>query len=139
MKKKILFTALAVILISAVAIWYYIFVYSVHHRRSAANETSIAITANNLVKEYQTNEADSNAKYLNKALKITGIVKEVKKDQTGKLTITIQSEDAFTSVFCTLKNAATKEPAIGETITVLGFCTGFLSDVVINEATIVQP
>jgi hypothetical protein len=137
MKKKILLSFLLFVLITATGTWYYIFVYSANHHRSVADEKTIDITASQLVTEYQINEAASNAKYLNKALKIVGEVSEVKKDQEGKTTVTIKSNDAFANVFCTLQSSASSQPSIGSKIMLKGFCSGFLSDVVIKDAIVV--
>lgn len=137
MKKKIILFIFLLILISAVATLYYIFIYAANHRRSVNDEQCIEVTAIQLVNDYQTNETAANTKYLNKAIKITGIVGEVNKDQLGKTTITIKSNDAFANVFCTVLATTKHPPAVGASIIVKGFCTGFLSDVVINEAVVV--
>ncbi len=70
MKKKIVLSLLLLGLITGAGTWYYVFVYSANHHRSAAEEKTIDVAATQLVTEYQTNESASNAKYLNKALKI---------------------------------------------------------------------
>ncbi len=137
MKKKILLSLFLIILVTAIGTWYYIFIYSANHHRSAEDEKTIDITASQLVTEYQTNEAASNVKYLNKALKITGEVSEIKKDQEGKTTVTIKSNDAFANVFCTLISSGSSQPVVGSKISLKGFCTGFLSDVVIKDAIVV--
>jgi len=137
MKKKILLSLLLLVLVTGAGTWYYVFVYSANHHRSAAEEKTIDIAATQLVTEYQTNETASNAKYLNKALKIVGEVSEVKKDQEGKTTVTIKSNDAFANVFCTLQSPSATSPTVGSKICLKGFCTGFLSDVVIKDAIVV--
>ncbi len=138
MKKKIVLSFLLLGIVMGFGTWYYVFVYSANHHRSAANEHTIDIAADQLVTEYQLNEAASNAKYLNKALKIVGEVTEVNKNQEGKTTITIKSNDAFANVFCTLQSAITTLPKVGSKICLKGFCTGFLSDVVIIDAIVVN-
>ena len=70
-------------------------------------------------------------------VEITGEVSDVKKDQTGKTTIIIKSDDAFSNVFVILKQSD-QQPQAGATITIKGICTGFLSDVVVNEAIIIK-
>lgn len=106
-------------------------------QRKVENEKGIEITAAQLVKEYQANEAASNTKYLDKAIQVTGTVTEVKKNQEGKETVTLASDDAFTGVFCTLKESA-GNLAAGSTVTIKGICSGMLSDVRLREAVIVK-
>ncbi len=136
MKQKILIGALITILIAIAAVWFFVFYAPTHFKRDVADEKGIQITAASLVKAYQENETNANALYLDKPIEIKGEIAETKTDQAGNTTITLKSEDPFASVFCTLKKA---EPSlkVGQTITVKGICTGFLSDVVLKDAIIV--
>jgi hypothetical protein len=104
--------------------------------RTVANEKGIEIAAAQLVKEYQSNEAEANAKYLDKALQVTGTISEVSQNQDGKITVMLGSEDPMTGVFCTLKDEANL--TIGFTVTIKGFCSGILSDVRVREAVVVR-
>lgn len=106
-------------------------------RRNVADETGLQITAAQLVKDYQANEAAANQKFLDKAIQVTGTITELKQNQDGKSTIMLASDDAFTGVFCTLKQKATSV-APGSTITIKGICSGMLTDVRLREAVIVN-
>lgn len=135
MKKKIFLSVLLLVIVLAAGTWYYVFDYSKTHHRDVANEKGIVVNAVQIVKEFQTNEATANTKYLNKALEVNGVITEIKKDQAGHTTVSLKSDDAFSIVFCTLKSA---NPHLntGSNITIKGICTGFLSDVVINEGIV---
>ncbi len=106
-------------------------------KRNVENETGISITSAQLVKDYQSNEATANAKYLDKAIEVSGRVTEIGTNQEGKATLLLASEDEFTSVFCTLKDNATTATT-GATATVKGICSGMLSDVRLREAVILK-
>ncbi len=136
MKKKIIFGALIVVVLGVIGVWFFVFYAPTHFKRDVADEKGIQLTAAALVKAYQDNESNANALYLDKPLEIKGEISETKVDQVGNTTLTLKSEDAFASVFCTLKKA---DPNLkpGQTVTVKGICTGFLSDVVLKEAIIV--
>lgn len=136
MKKKIIIGALITVVLSAIGIWFFVFYAPTHFKRDVADEKGIELTAAALVKAYQENESNANALYLDKPLEIKGEISETKVDQVGNTTITLKSEDAFASVFCTLKKV---DPNLkpGQTVTVKGICTGFLSDVVLKDAIIV--
>jgi hypothetical protein len=133
--KKILFSVLAIIVLAGLGFWFFIFYKPTHFKRNVANEKAIIVTAPDIVKEYQSNEAEANVKYLNKTIAVTGEISDMNTDQDGHLTITLKSNDAMSNVFCTL-HSFTEKPKIGSTITVKGICTGFLSDVVLTEAMI---
>ena len=137
MKKKIFFFLGLVIIVLISATWYYVFVYAKNHHRNVAAESAIVLSAVDLVKAYQNNEIAANAQYLNKAMEITGVVLDTKKDQAGNTTITLQSADPFSSVFCTLTTSG-QIPANGNIVKVKGVCNGYLSDVVINEAVLLK-
>lgn len=138
MKKKILFIAFAVILIGASGIWYYVFQYSETHHRTVENENAIVVSAAKIVKDYETNEMAANKKYLNKAIQVKGAVLTEKTDQAGNITVTLKSGDDFSNVFCTLRKGETIKKA-DSVVAIKGFCSGHLSDVVLNDAIIVRP
>lgn len=133
MKKWVIIIS-SVILI-ALAILYYVFIYAAQYKRNVNDEKAIVISAVELVYAYNNNEPDANAKYLNKALVVEGIVKEVGQNQEGNTTITIDGANDFSAVFCTLKEAD-KDIEVKKKISIKGVCIGFTSDVVITDAFI---
>ena len=106
-------------------------------QRDVAKEKGIELTASQLVKEYQANEDSANAINLNKTLEVSGLVTEIKNNQEGKQTIMLASEDAFTGVFCTLKENVDGLTE-GSNITIKGICSGMLSDVRLRDAVVVK-
>ncbi len=137
MKKKIILSILAIFAFAILGIWFFVFFKPTHFKRDVADEKGIAVSSKDIVKEFQSNEAASNTKYINKAVEITGEIAEVKKDQTGKTTIIIKSDDAFSNVFVTLKQTD-QQPKTGANICIKGICTGFLSDVVVIDAIVTK-
>ncbi|MDP3394468.1 hypothetical protein [Sediminibacterium sp.] len=123
------------ILLIVAAILYYVFIYAAQYKRNVNDEKAIAITAVELVSAYNNNESEANTKYLNKALLVEGIVKEVGQNQEGNTTITIDGANDFSSVFCTLKEVI-KNVEVNKKINIKGVCIGFTSDVVITDAFI---
>jgi hypothetical protein len=136
--KKIIISALVIILLAASGGYYYVFVYSKNKKFDIENASSIAIDATTLVKSFQVNEANANKLYLDKVLLIKGTVGSIAVTQAGENTITLSSEDPFSSVLATLDSTESKTKKIGDTLFIKGFCKGFLSDVVITNAIIKQ-
>jgi tRNA_anti-like len=134
MIKKIIIGALVAIVLTAGGGYYYAFVYMKNKKFDMVNAEATATTAVELVKAFQADEAGSNAKYLDKVLQITGTVASSGTTQTGEKTITLASEDPFAGVMATIDSTAAAEVADGQTVTLKGFCKGFLSDVVITNA-----
>ena len=137
MLKTIILSSLFILAIGVVGTWYYVFYQPTHFKRKVADEKGIDISAAAVVSAYQKNEQAANLNYLNKTLAVSGEITEIKKDQTGRTTVELKSDDAFTGVFCTLNSVETPIK-VGQQITIKGFCTGFLSDVVLSEAEIVK-
>jgi tRNA_anti-like len=138
MKKKIILAGLIAAVIGGIGVWYFVFYKPTHFKRDVADEQAISVTAVKIVGDFLANEDSANKVYLNKAIAITGEVIEAKKNQDGKPTVTLKSNDSFSNIYCTLKDDAGQIQG-GTTITVKGICTGFLSDVVIIDAIIVKP
>ena len=103
--------------------------------RSAATENAVAIAAADLVKEYEKSEANANKKYLDKAIQVTGRVADTASNQQNKRVITLQGSD-MSGVQCTLLENNNTIKA-GDTITVTGFCTGYLTDVIIDRGVFI--
>lgn len=137
MKKRIIFGVLVIIAVNVAGGLYYVFQYSKIHHRDAATEQAIVIPATQLVNDFQANEKSANLKYLNKVVQISGTVLKQGKDQAKNTTLTIKSGDPFANIFCTLKskNNLTGKDSV---IVVKGICSGFLSDVILNDAVVMN-
>ena len=128
--------AIAVVAITALGGYYYVFVYSKTHHRNVQSEKGIVIQADSLSAAYQANEKNANALYLNKAVEISGTIVSIDKNQEGKITLIIGRPDSFSNVSVTLISTAPLTQKIGESITIKGVCTGALSDVIITEGVV---
>jgi hypothetical protein len=105
--------------------------------RDVSKEQGIEVSAQQIFDEFQNNEAAANKKYLNNAIQVTGEVAEAKKNQDSKTVVVLKTSDPIFGVNCTFKDdPGNLQP--GNTITFKGICTGFLSDVVINEGVLVK-
>ena len=128
--------ALAVVAVTAIGGYYYVFVYSKTHHRNVQSEKGLAIISDSLSAQFQANEKNANTLYLNKALTVTGTILSIDKNQEGKITILLGHADSFSNVSVTLISTTPIIQKIGETITIKGVCTGALSDVIITEGVV---
>jgi hypothetical protein len=132
--KKIVFLIILLIIIGGVG--YGLYVWN-KPARDVSKEDGVKITAVALFDSFNNNEQSANAHYLNKAIEVTGKVSDVKKNQAGETVVYLQSSDAVFGVNCTFKQdpgAITK----GNMITFKGICTGYLSDVILNEGVLIK-
>ena len=119
MVRKILITIFVLILIGVGTGFY---LWNKPHKKVEAAK-SISITAANLAKEYSTNEKDADAKYLNKAIDVSGTISEVDKNQDGGVMIVLQTDDPAAGIQCTLREKGA-DPVKGQNIEIKGFCSG---------------
>ena len=132
--KKIIFVVILLVILSCVG--YGIYLWN-KPPRDVTKEKGIQITAVAIFDSFSNNEQAANARFLNKAIEVTGKVSDVKKNQAGETVVYLQSDDPVFGVNCTFKN----DPgaiAKGNTITFKGICTGYLSDVILNEGVMVK-
>ena len=128
--------ALAVVAVTALGGYYYVFVYSKTHHRNVQSEKGLSIQADSLSAAFQANEKTANALYLNKAVTVSGTIVSIDKNQEGKTTLVIGRSDSFSNVSVTMISTALITQKVGESITIKGLCTGALSDVVITDGVV---
>ena len=132
--KKIFLTVIILTIITGLCYAYYIWNKPA---RDVSKEAGIKITATAIFDSFSNNEQTADARFLNKAIEVTGTVTSVKKNQAGATVVYLQSSDPVFGVNCTFKeDPGTIEK--GATITFKGVCTGYLSDVILNEGIIVK-
>ena len=88
---------IAVVALTALGGYYYVFVYSKTHHRNVQSEKSLVIQADSLSAQFQANEKNANALYLNKAVEISGTIVNIDKNQEGKITLIIGRSDSFSN------------------------------------------
>lgn len=133
-KGKIILGIIALIFLAAVG--YGVYIWN-EPPRDVTNEKGLEITATAIFDSFTQSEARANELYLNKAIQVTGEITDIKKNQAGQVVVYLKSDDPIFGVNCTFKD----DPGPlqkNTTITFKGVCTGFLSDVIINQGVIVK-
>lgn len=107
--------------------------------RDVTNEKAIPLTAQALYDAFKTNETEANAKYLNKAIELSGEVLDITTNQEGKTVVNCKTNDPLVVINCTFKTSPGALKA-GDNIVFKGICTGYIPDanVVINEGILVK-
>lgn len=131
--KKIL---IGILLVLAVTCGVAYLMYNKPHR-DAATEVSIKVSSTELFRSFESNEAESNKLYLDKVLEINGKIIEVTANQNGMPVVALETENILFGVRCTMKNVG-DIGKVGESVTIKGICTGYLSDVIITNAIEVE-
>ncbi len=131
--KKISLVIIFVALVASLVIFK---MYNKPHR-DPKKEESIPVNAIDLFRSFEEDEPTANTRYLDKVLEITGKVSEITANQNLIPIIVLETENMVFGIRCTMDNAEPKVK-IGETVTIKGICTGYLSDVIITNANLVK-
>ena len=91
------------------------------------------VTAVDIIKEFESNEAAATKKYLaaNSIIQVSGEVKDIKQDEKGYYTVMLGTQESMSTVQCsmdTLYTADLKYLKPQQKATIKGVFTGFNSD-----------
>lgn len=133
MKRKtiIRYIILPIILILSVAVIYIYKEYNRTHKDTLKLKPDYSITASAFLKEFESNENESNKKYWDKVIQVKGIIKEIVKDDRGFYSIVLGDTSKLSSVRCSIDsshNTTIKSVNLGEEVALKGICTGYNAD-----------
>jgi hypothetical protein len=108
--------------------------------RNVSGEKSLSITAEQLFQQFSSNEQAANKLYLNQVLEVSGNIAEIKHTEQGKDVIILKSDDPMFGTSCTLENNTGESASLkaGDSATIKGICTGYLTDVVLIRSTLLK-
>jgi hypothetical protein len=134
MRKRIIIFAGVILCLTAMAIGYHL--YNMPRTTAAEMSADKLVSAKELFDAYTKDEQAADAQYGNKVLEIKGTVLDVQKSGRD-LSVLLAGEGSGGGVNCTMVGDV-PAPNKGSQIHVKGRCTGFLMDVSIIDATIVN-
>ena len=116
------------------------FTWWVYHKphRNINNEVAVKVPVNTLLDAFKQNEKTASSQYNDKVLELSGIVKEVSKNEAGNWVINIENDlhtGSITVAFSALQDAV----QTFDSIAYKGICAGYFpedNNVVINEAVL---
>ena len=136
-------TIIAIVI--AVAVIGGIIGYSEYQRKPAgagSMEPQHSVTAEQLLIEFKEDESAATTKYVGEAeqvTEVTGTIASMGEEAAGKRNITLETGDPLAGVVCEF--AVADLPATwkeGDQVTLRGFCTGMLMDVILQRCVAVE-
>ena len=103
--------------------------------------TEITVNATNLYADFETDETTANATYAGKVIEVSGLLNAVEQDDKGGYVLNLAAESPLGQVTCNLapkEKFSASSTTINQLLTVKGVCTGYLFDVVLDNATIIS-
>ncbi len=119
MAKKIIGVILVLLLIGVVS---GVYIWNKPHKK-VEDAKGIEISAVALSKEYNADEKAADAKYLNKAINVSGTISEVDTSQDAHLMLILQTGDPMTGIQCAMRDKGINVTK-GGAISIKGFCSG---------------
>jgi Flp pilus assembly protein CpaB len=135
--KQMKIILLAVVILAAIAAGYvWLFIWN-KPQTNVEQAKGIQVEAKLLFQAYSSNEQQANAAYLEKIVEVTGEVKTVTRNAEGFMVVLLKTDDPMFGINCTLEQneVVMKE---GETVTLKGICTGYLTDVVVIRCIVIK-
>ena len=120
--RSLLILVAAVLMTSAIAYAY--FRWNQAPESLAQKDPDFQIKANTLLQEFQTNNAKSQPRYLNRILEIEGRCESIEKQGDSLFFVYIGSHNGA-SVLCQLENGLDVLPTVGQNLRCKGLCTGY--------------
>jgi hypothetical protein len=110
---------------------------------------TFSVKANELIREFESNDSVSTKKYLGKVIEVEGMTKKIEKDDEGFVTVVLGDSTNMSSVRCAMDSLHRNDAsnlAISSSIKVKGYFTGYEkdetgilgSDVKLNRCVIVK-
>lgn len=130
-KKIIRYILLFLLVIGAIAAIYIYKEYNRKHKDTAKVKADYSLSAINLITEFAGNEKTSGEKYMDKVLRVEGMIKDIIKDEKGFYTILLGDTASMSSVKCSIDSTHTNEAVNlvkGSMLAVKGVCTGYTAD-----------
>jgi hypothetical protein len=130
-KKIIRYIVLPLLVIGAVAAIYLYKEYNRKHKDTAKTKADYSLPASDLLAEFASNEKASGEKYMDKVLRVEGMIKDIIKDEKGFYTVLLGDTSSMSSVKCSIDSTHTSEAdhlQKGTMLAVKGVCTGYTAD-----------
>ncbi len=133
MKKNLLIAVLFLALASA---YYGYNLYNKSHKNLNEVKADFMVAPADLLAEFESDETAAQTKYLNKIIQITGVLLDIQKVAEKTIWI-ISTGDPLSNIQCEMDERYISDiqdkVKIGNKVTIQGFCSGKLMDIVLNQ------
>jgi hypothetical protein len=115
-----------------------IYLFNEQHKDLQKTRPDFIMTASDLQKAFENNEAAATSKYVSKIIEVSGIIESINPGEDKTLSITLKTQSDLSSVICTFQSAANlSELKEGNNIVIRGENSGYLTDVLLNNCSVI--
>lgn len=116
-----------------------IYLFNKKHKDLLKTKPDFTLSASELQKEFGNNEQAATAKYVNRILEVSGVIASVNLNDDKTISITLVTESDLNSVICTFPSVSDSTLLKkGLTVTLRGECSGYLTDVLLNNCSVIH-
>jgi RecJ-like exonuclease len=116
---------------------YAVYLYYMEAADTGSIKPDYTISATELQKAFETDEAAASSKYINKVLQVSGTIISIAQTEGNNVNITLKTGSDLSSVICTFPASRVHSKLNeGEEITIKGQCSGYLMDVLLNNCAV---
>ncbi len=137
MKRKI-FILLGLIIVTAIIIG--LAMYFKPHDNMSRQTAEFSLSTDELLIDFEADEAVANEKYVDKVIEVTGEIGSVDAT-TDKITLILNTENPVSGVICEMDDLSDHNSSLfveGEKISLKCLCTGYLMDVAMRRCVVVN-
>ena len=135
--KKVLIVLLGLVILGGIGGY---FLWNKPHQDVASAKADVVFTADHLLNAFETDENAANAKYLDKIIKVNGMIKDIENNDAGEISVILATDNEMSSVICNFAPdfGDTQKLKSGDEIVIKGLCSGYLMDVVLDRCALAQ-
>ncbi|MDP4208004.1 MAG: hypothetical protein Q8928_04235 [Bacteroidota bacterium] len=129
---------MAVVVLAALIVFFvWSYVFKKADTSVSSQNATVELTANDLVKAFESNESTANAKYNGKVILVSGTIADVKVT-TDEISVYLKEATDASGVMCSFNKVAASKNTFksGRKIKIKGLCTGYLMDVVLTKCAV---
>lgn len=118
--------------------------YSEYNRKPidlSISKADLQLSTSELISSFENNVQESNKKYLDKILAVSGVVKSVEKNDQGFYFVVLSERGNMSSVRCSMDETHQQAAVLlteNTQVTIKGVCTGFNSDELLGSDVILN-
>jgi hypothetical protein len=116
-----------------------IYLFRMEHKDLKKVNPDFTITAADLQNAFEGDETAANAKYVGKILDVGGIIESIKQAEDKSTNVALKTGSDLGSVISTFQSdsdvSGLRE---GDSILIRGECSGYLTDVLLNNCTVIE-
>jgi hypothetical protein len=139
MKKYLKFIIGGILLLVIAGAGAGLYMFNLKPKNLAKAKPDFVMTATDLQKAFDENEAAATAKYVGKIIEVSGEIASVKTVEHSFVNVTLKTGSDMSSVICTFPPENKPPESSSRAAAVIrGVCSGYLMDVLLNNCAVAE-